>query len=342
MAGQSVEIDSALVEHYIMSLATFGACGETAVSRTVYSAEWVAATDQYAAWCEEAGLAVRRDAVGNVWGRLAGREGGKTIVSGSHIDSQTPGGRYDGALGTIAALVALRTLKERFGQPRRTLEAVALCEEESSRFPTANFWGSRALTGRIAPDDPDRVRGFGGETIAEAMREVGLDPARITEARRDDIEAFVELHIEQGPILEQAGLPVAVVSGITGIRHYLVELGGTQNHAGAFPMDLRRDPMAGFAEIASGVVDTAHRWGHPAVTTVGRVLVEPNFVAAVPREVTFTIDARHPDQAACERLHALHEAMLREVACRRDLDLDVRVMLDHKASPCDPEIVRLL
>lgn len=342
MTTQSIAIDCALVERYLMSLAAFGAYGETGVSRTVYSPEWVAATEQYAAWCEEAGLAVRRDAVGNVWGRLAGREDGETIVSGSHIDSQTPGGRYDGALGTIAALVALRTLKEQFGQPRRTLEAVALCEEESSRFPTANFWGSRALTGRIAPDDPERVRGFGGETIAEAMCGVGLEPARIPEARRDDIGAFLELHIEQGPILEQAGLPVGVVNGITGIRHYLIELTGMQNHAGAFPMDLRCDPMAGFGEIVSGVVNTAHRWGRPAVTTVGRVLVEPNFVAAVPRKVTFTIDARHPDQVACERLHAVHEAMMREVAGRRGLDLDVSVMLDHRASPCDPEIVRLL
>src|SRR5690554_5527968 len=109
-----IEIDSMLVEHYVMELAAFGAHGETGVWRTVYSPEWVAATNQYAAWCEEAGLSVRCDAVGNVWGRLAGREHGKAIVSGSHIDSQTPGGRYDGALGVIAALVALRALKEQF------------------------------------------------------------------------------------------------------------------------------------------------------------------------------------------------------------------------------------
>jgi allantoate deiminase len=342
MRAQGIEIDAALVEHYVMTLASFGAHGETGVWRTVYSPQWVAATDQYAAWCEEIGLSLRRDAVGNVWGMLAGREPGRSIVSGSHIDSQTPGGRYDGALGTIAALVALRTLKEQFGQPRRTLEAVALCEEESSRFPTANFWGSRALTGRIGPGDPDRVRGYGGETIAEAMREIGLDPARIPDAKRDDIEAFIELHIEQGPVLEQAGLPVAIVSGITGIRHYLVELGGTANHAGAFPMDMRRDPLAGFAEIAAGVINTALRLGRPAVTTVGRVVVDPNFPAIIPGKVTFTIDARHPDQAACDRLHAVHEAMLREVADRRGLDLDWRIMIDHKACPCDPEIVRLL
>ena len=126
MPAEGIEIDAALVEQYVMTLASFGAHGETGVWRTVYSPEWVAATDQYAAWCEEVGLSVRRDAVGNVWGALAGREHGRSVVSGSHINSQTPGGRYDGALGTIAALVGLRTLKEQFGQPRRTLEAVAL------------------------------------------------------------------------------------------------------------------------------------------------------------------------------------------------------------------------
>ena len=173
-----IDIDPDLVERYVMGLAEFGRVGESGVSRTVYSPEWVAATDQYAEWCREAGLEPRRDAVGNVFGVLAGSEPGGSYVSGSHIDSQTPGGRYDGALGALAALIALKALRERYGAPRRTLEALAFCEEESSRFPNANFWGSRAITGRIAPGDWDAVLGFEGETIGEAMRAVGLDPER--------------------------------------------------------------------------------------------------------------------------------------------------------------------
>ncbi|MFK8251261.1 hydantoinase/carbamoylase family amidase [Ancylobacter terrae] len=338
-----VEIDPALVERCILELAQFGAVGATGVSRTVYSPEWVEATACYARWCREAGLEARMDAVGSVWGRLPGTAaGGKAVVSGSHIDSQTPGGRYDGALGAIAGLIAVRALKEQFGTPRLPLEAVALCEEEASRFPSANFWGSRAITGRIGPDVPDRVIAYSGESIATAMREAGLDPARIPEARREDIEAFVELHIEQGPILEQAGLPVAVVTGITGIRHYMVNLHGTENHAGAFPMDIRRDAMAGFCEIASTAIDTAHRWGRPAVTTVGRVSVQPNLTAAIPSRVTFSLDTRHPDPERCVALWATHEAMMREVAARRDLGLDWNVVLDHPAVPSDPGIVAML
>jgi allantoate deiminase len=337
--SRRIDIDPALVERYVMELARFGAHGETGVSRTVYSPEWVGATAWYAERCREAGLEPHADAVGNVWGTLRGSQGGGAYASGSHIDSQTPGGRYDGALGALAALIALKALKERYGQPKRTLAALAFCEEESSRFPSANFWGSRAITGRIAPGDWDRVVGFSGETIGEAMRAVGLDPERAPEARRDDIAGFVELHIEQGPILEQAGLPVAIVDAITGIRHYAIELGGTQNHAGAFPMDMRRDPMAGFAEVVSGVVNTAHRMGRPAVTTVGRAVVDPNFPGIIPARVAFMIDARHPDPTAYRRLCAIHEAMMREIAARRDLDLSFRVMLDHEPCLSDPHLL---
>ncbi len=337
-----IQIDPILVERYVMQLGAFGAYGPTGVWRTVYSPEWVGATKQYAAWCEEAGLAVRHDSVGNVWGILKGTQPGKSIVSGSHIDTQRPGGRYDGALGALAALIALKALKAQFGWPKRTLEAIAFCEEEGSRFPATNFWGSRAITGGIKPGTAEALKGYAEETMADAMRAVGLDPARIPETRREDIDTFLELHVEQGPILEQAGLPVAVVDAITGIRHYRITLSGMQNHAGAFPMDLRKDPMAGFAEIASGVIDTAHRMGRPAVTTVGRVLVEPNYPAVVPGKVIFTVDARHPDPAARATLYQRHEAFMTEVAVRRGLKIEIEVLLDHKPCLSDPALVKAL
>jgi allantoate deiminase len=337
-----IEIDAGLVENMVMELGRFGAHSGTGVWRTVYSPEWVDAVAQYSAWCEAAGLEVSHDAVGNVWAKLAGREPGKSIVSGSHIDTQRPGGRYDGALGVLAGLIAIKTLKEQFGQPRRTLEAVSLCEEEGSRFPTAGFWGSRAIIGRIEPGAAEAMTGFDGETMAEAMRAIGLDPARIPEAKRDDIEAFIELHIEQGPILEQAGLAVAIVDAITGMRHTEVKLTGVANHAGAFPMDMRNDPMAGFAEIASGVINTAHRLGRPAVTTIGRIAVEPNGGAIIPREVTFTLDARHPNPAARERLYTHHDGLIKEVAQRRGLMVNSRILFDHQPCLSDPEIVAML
>lgn len=340
MAEQEIiSIDPDLVENYIMTWAEFGGFGDSGVCRTVYSPEWVGAQDQYARWCEEAGLGVKRDAVGSVWGVLEGTEGGKVIASGSHVDSQISGGRYDGALGALSALIALRVLKAQYGAPKRTLECVSLCEEESSRFPATQFWGSRAITGRISATDPDEILSWDGQSIASAMREVGLDPALIPNAKRDDIDIFVELHIEQGPILEQVDKPVAIVNAITGIRHYLVELVGKQNHAGALPMDMRHDAMAGFAEIASGVIDTAHRFGRPTVTTVGRCVPEPNYPAVIPEKVTFTVDARHPDPAIRDRLYAAHENLMREVAARRGLQVSWTFIMDQPPCPSDPGLV---
>ena len=336
-----IDIDPAQVERWLAEFATFGAHGETGVWRTAYTPEWAAAADRYAQWCTESGLTVRRDAVGNIWGRLEGSDGGKVIATGSHIDTVTPGGRYDGALGAVGGLIAVAALGRQFGPPHRSLEAVALCEEESSRFP-ANFWGSRAIVGAIGPDDPDSIISHDGTAIATAMRDIGLDPARCGEAARDDIGAFVELHIEQGPVLEHADFGVGIVTGITDIRGILVELTGVQNHAGAFPMDLRADPMAGFAEIASGIIDIANQLGRPAVTTIGRVMVEPNVPTVIPGCVRFNIDTRHDDPEACWALCETQDALMREVASRRGLGISWCVTSEHAACLSDVGILQNL
>lgn len=245
--------------------------------------------------------------------------------------------RHD-PLGAVAALIALRTLHDQVGSPRRTLEALSMCEEESSRFPGANFWGARAITGQIELHELETLRDYDGETISDAMRSVNLDPERVAEARREDIDSFIELHIEQGPILEDAGLPVGVVRGITGIRHTTVEIEGRADHAGAVPMDLRRDPMPAFAAIASGVINAARRMGRPAVTTVGRVAVEPNLPAIVPDRITFTIDARHPDAVERGRLYARHAEIIDRVASEFDLRIRTRIVMDQPPCPCDPDL----
>lgn len=334
-----IAVDSALVARYVDELAQFGAHGDGGVWRLVYSPEWVAAQECVAAWCEDAGLDVRRDAVGSVWGRLEGTDGGHAFVTGSHVDSQTPGGRFDGVLGVIGAVVAVRALREAFGPPRRPIEVVSLCEEEGSRFTEASFWGSRAITGQIGPRDAERIRSVNGETIADAMRSVGLDPTLIPAARRDDIEAFIELHIEQGPILEEAGLAVGVVNGITGLRHYVVEMVGRTDHAGGRPMDSRLDPMAGAAEVINGVIEHARLLGRPAVTTVGTMVVEPNLKAAVPGRVVFSVDARHPDREALSSLYDHHEALISSVAKREGLIASWKVVLEKEPRRSDPELV---
>ncbi len=335
-------IEPSLVERYVLELSRYGAVGETGVSRTAYSPAWVAAQDQVAAWCREAGLEVRLDAVGNLWARLEGTEPERpSIVSGSHIDSQTPGGRYDGALGVIAAVIAARTLHQRWGRPRRTIEVLSICDEEASRF-SSNFWGSRAIAGKARPDEARTLRDSTGVTMKEAMTEVGLRPDQVAGCARQDIDTFLELHIEQGPLLEELDIPVGVVYAITGIRHCAVELVGRTDHAGARPMNSRLDAMAGAAEIISQVIEHARAVGVPAVTTVGHIEVEPNLVPAVPGRVTFSIDARHPDPEAFERLWEHHFAVAESVAKARGLKMDRKTLLDAAPSVCDQHLISLL
>ena len=342
IAQDDLNLNPAEIEVALLKLGAIGAHSQTGVWRRVYEPDWVAAQDLLQSWMVAAGLVARLDAVGNLWGRIDGRDGGSAVVSGSHIDSQCPGGRYDGALGVLAALFAVKALVASYGPPRSPVEVLSLCEEEGSRFPKAGFWGSRAITGRIAPGDADLVLDEAGVSIADAMRAVGLDPLRIADARRDDLAAFVELHIEQGPVLQDAGLPVAVVTAITGIRHTQITLTGEANHAGAFPMDLRRDPMAGFAELADRLIGHAHRLGRPAVTTIGRIAVQPNAPAIIPREVRFTLDARHPGPDEYAALHRTHAAMLTEVAARRGLTSQTEVQFDLPPTVCAPAIVAAL
>src|SRR6267378_1818925 len=248
-----MRIDGALLEPRLDELYAIGAQPEGGAYRPLYGPAWAAAVDLVQKWMKDAGLETRRDAVGNLWGRAEGA--GKAIVTGSHIDTVRHGGRLDGALGIVAGLTAVETLLKEKGKPRRTLEVVAICEEEGSRFPT-NFWGSRAIVGAI--DKPDAA-------MAAAMRECGLDPARIATAARDDIDTFVELHIEQGAVLETSNTPLAVVSAIVGTAHLEIVVTGRPDHAGTTPMDLRLDALTGAAAMVQAVPSIAAALGRPAV-----------------------------------------------------------------------------
>src|SRR6266850_313915 len=172
-----MRIDAALLERQLDELFAIGAEPAGGAYRPLYGTAWAAACDLVERWMKEAGLATRRDAVGNIWGRTEGSAGGNggAVVTGSHIDTVRRGGRLDGALGITAGLAALRALIEAHGKPKRPLELLVVCEEEGSRFAT-NFWGSRAIIGAIKPGEAEAVTDAAGVTLAHAMRERGLDP----------------------------------------------------------------------------------------------------------------------------------------------------------------------
>lgn len=304
-------------------LYAIGALPEGGTYRPLYSRAWAAAVERVEHWLKDAGLKTHHDAVGNLWGRMEGTEKGKSIVTGSHIDTVRQGGRLDGALGIVAGLTAVETLLQAKGKPRRTLEVVAICEEEGSGFNT-NFWGSRAIVGAI-----DRV----DAELAEAMRERGLDPGRVATAERDDIDTFVELHIEQGAVLEssEGGTPLAVVSAIVGTAQLAVTVTGRADHAGTTPMTMRQDALAGAAAMMQAIEGLARSHGAPAVATVGRIRAEPDQINVIPGRAMFTVDVRHADYGARRGLEERVHSICATIAGERKLQLEIRVL--HETAP---------
>ncbi len=338
---RDLAIDADEIEAHIHELGEIGKHPQGGLYRPLYSESWVQAMGLVEHWLDEAGLETRRDAVGNLFGRLAGSESERVVMSGSHIDTVKQGGNYDGALGIHAALAAIKALKKAHGRPRKTLEVLAICEEEGSRF-ASNFWGARAICGKIEPGEADRIMDAEGCSLAEAMRLVGLDSEAAGQAERDDLDAFLELHIEQGRVLETEGYPLGVVNTITGQRHQRLTVHGRQDHAGATPMDLRIDPMAGAAEIIHRITSIAGGLGRPAVATVGSISASPGAVNIVPARVTFTIDAR---SSVTDQLRILLQEIdktLYEVSQQRGLRLEIEVLSQHDPVPLDPDLRELL
>ncbi|MBI4493985.1 MAG: M20 family metallo-hydrolase [Chloroflexi bacterium] len=333
----AVELDPAMLQRHIDELGAIGALAEGGLYRGVYTPAWAEAMALVQGWLEALGLETRRDAVGNLFGRLPGTESQRAVLSGSHIDTVRQGGKYDGALGIHAAIAAIGALKAAYGRPRKHLEVYVICEEEGSRFH-ASFWGSRALNGRIAPHEADSLQDADGVAIGQAMRERGLDSSAIPSAKRDDVDAFIELHIEQGRILDDEGYDAGVVHTITGLRQLRVRVGGRQDHAGTTPMDLRRDALAGAVEMIARLTGAAEAMGRPAVATVGSIAVAPGATNVVPASCTFTIDTRHSDPGKRLELLAAIERHLQEVAARRGLELEVQQLIEHHPVPMTPAI----
>ncbi|MDP8923161.1 MAG: Zn-dependent hydrolase [Chloroflexota bacterium] len=337
----ALPIDATELQARIDQLGGIGTHPEGGLYRALYDDGWVEAMVLVRTWLEELGMTTRFDAVGNLWGRLDGSAGGEAVVTGSHIDTVRQGGKYDGALGIHVAIAAVKALVAAHGTPRRPLEILVVCEEEGSRF-SCNFWGARAIVGRIEPGEPERAVDPSGVTIGQAMRERGFNPRRIGEAERRDIAAFLECHIEQGAILEREGYPLGVVSTITGSHWMGVRVTGRQDHAGTTPMDLRRDPVAGAAQMIERVTAAATRMGWPAVATVGRVAANPGAINVVPGWCEFTIDTRHAEPEPRRELLSAIQTILKDVARERDLGLDVQPIADHDPVPMSPEIRGIL
>jgi allantoate deiminase len=304
------------------------------VSRFAWTPELAQANEWLMRRLEELGLATHLDAAGNVVGRWDEGEGSAVVV-GSHLDTVPRGGRYDGALGVLAALDVVRRLKEDGTAPRRPLWVVSFNDEEGSRFQTGML-GSRAFVGDLDLEDWRR-RG-----VADAMAAAGFDFERLPRARVvDGVGAYLELHIEQGPVLEQEGIDLGVVTAISGLLGFRVRLTGEANHAGTTPMTARRDALAGAARIALALRDEARMRGD-MTANVGILELQPGGFNVIPGVAEFTVDVRAGEEKAYERMERFVRELFERVASEEQLALDVSVTHRKPPVPLDPGLQEVL
>jgi allantoate deiminase len=335
---------STLGERVMQRLDELATCSDVAgeLTRLYLSPAHKAAVAKIRTWMAEAGMAVQLDPAASVVGRYeAALPGAPTLLLGSHIDTVRNAGKYDGNLGVVAAIEAVAELHRAGQRLPFAVEVLAFGDEEGVRFPrTLN--GSRAVAGTFDPvalDASDEQ----GTTLRDALVAFGVDPADIAlcARRREDVLGYVELHIEQGPVLEAQDVPLGVVTAINGATRATFTLTGEAGHAGTVPMALRRDALTGAAEIVLGI---ERRCGAEPdlVGTVGRIEALPGAVNVIPGEARFTIDLRAPRDA--QRRDALDDILSSAdgIAGRRGLAVAHSITYDEPAAVCDPRLIAAL
>jgi hydantoinase/carbamoylase family amidase len=305
------------VTETLEELATIGQSPRGGSTRVAWSDELFRAYDWIGERMRELGLDVEVDPAGNLVGRWNVGTG-KAIGTGSHLDTVPSGGRLDGAFGVVSALHAIALLRQERFTPARPLWVIAFMDEEGTRFNTALF-GSQAFTGGALDGFADRTDAD-GTTLRSAMAGVGRDVDRAGDAHRtDQLAAFLEMHIEQGPVLESEGLDIGVVTSIVGLRGYRVHLYGQANHAGTTPTGLRRDALAGAARVVLELREFAR--SRPDVTAnIGKLAVEPGGANVVPGVADFTIDVRASTPDAVDELDRVIESTIARIAGEEQLD----------------------
>ncbi|GED34703.1 M20 family metallo-hydrolase [Brevibacillus centrosporus] len=310
--ARTLTINQDRLQKRIQELAQIGKIGETGVCRLALSPEDRAGVDLVRSWMDEAGMQTRIDDFGNLIGRVNGRNSDAPLLMiGSHIDSQPYGGQYDGVIGVLGALEVVQTMREQSLVPEQSIEVIAFCDEEGCRFQKGLF-GSRGILNRLEPGELERTD-KNGVTRRQALIEFGCDPDALEGSvyPEGSIGAFLELHIEQGPILDSADEAVGIVSAISGPLWWTVELTGFAGHAGSVPMNMRQDALLGAAKVIVAVNELARLDpAAPTVGTVGHLEVFPDSRNIIPERVRFTVDLRDIDlERRNEREQALREVI---------------------------------
>jgi len=330
---------SRLGDEIVSRINQLGAISETPenLARVFLSPEHRIAADLLMSWMRDAGMAAHLDAIGNVCGRYEGdRPGLPCLMLGSHYDTVRDAGKWDGPLGVITAIACVADLNRRGVRLPFAIEVVGFADEEGVRF-ASTLLGSRAVAGTF-DESVLNARDADGLTMREAMVQFGLDPDYFGAAARTrrELHAYIELHIEQGPVLEQQGLPVGVVTAISGATRLAANLSGMAGHAGTVPMALRRDALAGAAECIVAVEEFCRTDDAGLVGTVGAITALPGATNVIPGRVSFTLDIRAPADAHRKLAVAEIVRRIEAIARRRDLSLQIDVTHENRTVPCAP------
>ena len=333
-AATDVRTSARRIEDMTGAFAEFGRVGPTAVTRLAFTAEDEAAHAFMAERMREAGLTTRVDAFGNVFGRREGEDPEAPVVlTGSHLDGPPDGGRFDGTIGVICGLEAIRLLDERGVRTRNAIEVAAIRCEHLDRFGLSCL-GSRALSGKLTEEHLDRLRDDeAGETLRDALLGAGHLRDDLASVRLDGrVASFVELHIEQGKVLEERGERLGVVTGIAGPTRFHIRLGGSADHSGGTPMSLRRDALCGGAEIVLALERSAAATAS-CVGTVGIIEARPGAVHTIPGDVELRVDIRGVDGDAKAELVEVFTEHVRTIAGERDLALVMSCSVNKPPCP---------
>lgn len=321
-----MSINRERLKRHLEELAEIGKIGETGVCRLAHSKEDRQAVEVVKGWMEEAGLTAKIDGFGNLIGRIEGADKDKPILMlGSHIDSQPYGGRFDGTAGALGAVEVVHTMKDNGIVPDRTIEVICFSDEEGCRFNKGVF-GVRAIAGMLEEGELDR-KDKQGVTRREALKEFGVEPDVTASPvyEKGDIAAFLELHIEQGPVLEEKGKPVGIVSGISGPIWLTVTLEGFAGHAGSVPMTMRQDALVGASEIIRKFDELVKKEGtETTVGTVGSIQVFPNSRNIIAEKVEFTVDLRDIDVEARTKLEGKLYQIIEETTSGYNLKYEIK------------------
>lgn len=334
-AAQDASLGHEIVRR-INELATISEDGDK-LTRIYLSKELRKAADLILSWMREAGMSARLDAIANVCGRYEGeRPGAPCLMLGSHYDTVRDAGRWDGPLGVITAIACVADLSRRGKRLPFAIEVVGFADEEGVRF-ASTLLGSRAVAGSF-DESVLNARDRDGISMRDALVQFGLDPDHIGAAARTrrELLAYVELHIEQGPVLEAQGLPVGVVTAIAGATRLAARLTGMAGHAGTVPMALRRDALAGAAECIGAIEQLCRTDESGLVGTVGFIQARPGATNVIPGEVSFTIDMRAPTDMHRQRAVTDVVRQIEAIARRRQLALQLDVTHENRTAPCAP------